>query len=268
MKRIIAGILRMAKRKYNHIHASLHSKYGHNRATILNQELEKFQSCGLDQEKAIEQLNSILSDQGKQYNADRDSVHWLLFAALSERKKIKKILEIGTYEGEFTHILGKLFPDAEIVTVDLPENDPIIKATYNRANSEVLSSYADKQGHNTKDGNIRSVKSNTIFLMDALETGEKFDIIWVDGGHLYPDVAWDISIAYHILKPGGMMFCDDIIPSKKSYNNGYVSTESFEVLNYLEERIDSPVTYFLKRTDPYLYALDHTRKYVGLVKKK
>ena len=258
----------MMNRKLNHLRASLYSKYGHNRTLISNQELQKFQACGLDQEKAVEKLNAILSEQRIPYDSDSDSIHWLLFAALSQNRSYKKILEIGTYEGEFTHILGNLFPDAEIVTVDLPEHDPIMEATYNRANSEVLHSYKGKQEHNTAGKNIRTVKSNTLFLMDALQQGEKFDIIWVDGGHLYPDVAWDISNAYHLLNPGGMMFCDDVIPSKKAYDNGYVSTESYDVLNYLGERIESPVTYFLKRTNPYFYALDHTRKYVALVQKK
>jgi predicted O-methyltransferase YrrM len=268
MKRIIAGIKRMVKRRRNHMRASLYSKYGHDRVTTSNQEMVKFESWGLDYEKAVQMLNTVLSDQDNRYNADRDSIHWALFSALSEKKSFKKILEIGTYEGEFTHILGKLFPKSKIVTVDLPDHDPIVESTYNRANSDILKSYVEKQDRNTEGENIRTMKTNTLFLLDALSSGEKFDLIWIDGGHLYPDVAWDICNAYHLLEEDGMMLCDDIIPSKKPYNNGYVSTESYEVLNYLEERIASTVTYFLKRTDPYLYALEHTRKYVALMQKK
>lgn len=257
----------MIVRKQNHLWASIYSKYKHNKGLIAEQELAKFDKLGFNKNKAVEKLNMILAEQGKQYDSNRDSIHWLLFTALSAKKPIKKILEIGTYEGEFTHILSHLFPDSEIVTVDLPEYDPLVKATYNRDNADVLRSYTELQNSNTQSENIRTLKTNTMFLLDALLPGEKFDLIWIDGGHLYPDISWDISNAYHLLEDGGIMLCDDVIPSKKSYNNGYVSTESWEVLNYLEERINSPVAYFLKRTDPYLYALDHTRKYVALVQK-
>ena len=108
---------------------------------------------------------------------------------------------------------------------------------------------------------------NTLFLLSNISLDEKFDLIWVDGGHLYPDVAWDLSNAYHLLNKGGYLLCDDVVKSDKYYSNGYVSTDSYEVLNYLEERIDGGITYFLKRISWVLYPRIKTRKYVALLKK-
>jgi predicted O-methyltransferase YrrM len=125
-----------------------------------------------------------------------------------------------------------------------------------------------KQKINTNLDNIRLIKSNTFFLMDQLKKNEKFDLIWVDGGHLYPDIAWDLCNAYYLLNEGGILLCDDIIMSDKKYKTNYVSTESWEVLKYIEQRISSPITFLLKRLAPTLYSRKYSRKYVAVLKKK
>ena len=103
--------------------------------------------------------------------------------------------------------------------------------------------------------------------MDKLNSKEKFDIIWVDGGHLYPEVAWDICQCFHLLNNGGYMLCDDIIKSKTNYKTKYVSTESFRVLKYLDERYISKNTYFLKRLNPKSLSNKFLKKYVSIIKK-
>ena len=48
------------------------------------------------------------------------SIHWLLFCSISNVSSIINILEIGTYDGETTQLLSKIFPNSSIATIDLP----------------------------------------------------------------------------------------------------------------------------------------------------
>ena len=269
LQKIINRIVFRLKTILRRIKSIAYVKFRHNPQEVLRVEEDKFERTFLYPKNAEKKLNKILmAKYGRTYDQNQDSVHWLLFSALSNEFQFKKILEIGTYDGEFTNILGQLFPDAAIKTVDLPDSDPIVASSYDRADKEKFSTYSEKQSKNTKLKNVTCLKTNTLFLLSALEDGEKFDLIWVDGGHLLPDVAWDICNAYYLLNEGGFMLCDDVILSNRYYNNKYVSTDSWEVLKYLEERIEHSITYFLKRMDPYLYSHDHSRKYVALLAKK
>tara|TARA_B100001971_G_C18207116_1_gene548332 strand:- start:50 stop:871 length:822 start_codon:yes stop_codon:yes gene_type:complete len=254
---------------FNKVYSFLYLVLFHNQEEIINKENKKFEDLGMDMGSAIEKLNNILHTKyDRNFNRNSDSIHWLIFSALSNNKKYNKILEIGTYDGEFTNILGNLFPSSEITTVDLPKHDPLMASFYNRGSSPLFLEYMKKQKINTNLDNIRLIKSNTFFLMDQLKKNEKFDLIWVDGGHLYPDIAWDLCNAYYLLNEGGILLCDDIIMSDKKYKTNYVSTESWEVLKYIEQRISSPITFLLKRLAPTLYSRKYSRKYVAVLKKK
>tara|TARA_B110000003_G_scaffold37911_1_gene34699 strand:- start:10725 stop:11519 length:795 start_codon:yes stop_codon:yes gene_type:complete len=244
--------------------------FNYNYELILKTENSKMLSLGLDANKAVDKLNSVLESLNlKKYDANNDSVHWKLFSALSISNKNDnlEILEIGTYTGNFTKILSNLFPKANITTVDLPYDDPILRNSYDRKNSDAFSKYVKIQKENIKSNNISLISTNTLFLLDSLKDQKKFDIIWIDGGHLYPEIAWDICQSFYLLKKGGYMLCDDIIKSSKDYKTDYVSSEAFRVLNYLDERHDSKNNYFLKRLDSYRLSNIYTKKYVSLIKK-
>ena len=176
-------------------------------------------------------------------------------------------MEIGTFDGEFTNMLENLFPNSKITTVDLPKEDPLMASFYNRGKSHLYEQYVNKQNINTNSNKIKVIKSNTFFLLNAIGENKKFDLIWVDGGHLYPDIAWDLCNAYHLLNEGGMLLCDDVIMSEKKYKTRYVSTESWEVLKYMEKRISNRAIYLLKRFDSSLYSSKYSRKYVAVLKK-
>ena len=149
----------------------------------------------------------------------------------------------------------------------MPEEDPILKKLYNRDSQKVLSEYLKKQKNNTAAENIKSIKKNTFFLLDKIDPKNKFDFIWVDGGHTYPDIAWDLSNSYFLLSENGILMSDDTILHKNKYNNGYVSTDSREVLNYIADRTKVFIFHFLKRLDPHLFSLKFSRKYVTVLKK-
>jgi predicted O-methyltransferase YrrM len=241
---------------------------GYDLRAIREEEKIKFAAAGLDYDLGVKQLNACLSAMGsKPYplNGGMASVHWLLFACLGQSFQPRRILEIGTYDGQTTALLARLFPQSEVVTVDLPISDPILLQTYGRANRKTMADFERTRAANTGAPNIVSMKINSFFL-PAVLTG-KFDLTWVDGGHLYPEIAWDLCNAYHLVRDGGYVMCDDVMNNPESYSDGYVSPDSERVLRYLCERTRDSLTLFLKRDSARESADPRTRKFVALLKK-
>jgi len=230
-------------------------------------ENEKFQNANLDVREALSLLDPLLARRrGHGFEWAKDSIHWLVFAAYAKSgKSINRILEIGTFDGEFTWLLSQLFPETTIVTVDLPEGDPLLRGLYDREDEEKYVQYQAIQKNNINQPNIQALKTNSLFLLNHV--APSFDLIWVDGGHLYPEVAWDISHAWYLCAPGGAVLCDDVINSHRVYRNQYVSTESFEVIEYLTGRVGIKPDLFLKRLNSEYYTFQHTRKYVARLNK-
>lgn len=195
------------------------------------------------------------------------SVHWLLFSCLSELSPmpIRRILEIGTYDGETTSLLSKLFPLAEITTVDLPDADPMFRGLYLRGDAQVAADFNARRCANLKAGNIEYKAVNSFFLHGQVQGA--FDLIWVDGGHLYPEVAWDICNAYSLCAMGGYIMVDDVIAHPRGFRDAYVSPDSHAVLQYVAARTSDAPTYFLKRAGCRWSAVPRRRKYVALLKK-
>ena len=239
-----------------------------NGSSIAESENTKLRDAGLDVAAALSLLNPLLvGRRGRAFDYAEDSIHWVVFAAYARAgHRVQRILEIGTFDGEFTWLLSQLFPDTRIIAIDLPENDPLLRGLYDRENDGKYNRYLALQGANTNHPNIQALKVNSLFLLDHV-TGP-FDLIWVDGGHLYPEVAWDICQAWHLCAPGGTLLCDDVIDSHQHYQDDYVSTESFEALEYLTNRVvGTKLELFLKRQNPEYHAFRHLRKYVAQVKK-
>lgn len=80
------------------------------------------------------------------------------------------------------------------------------------------------------------------------------DLIWLDAGHQFPEVAWDHFYCLSTLTPSGWLLSDDIEPDKPCG----------QTLRYFEER-GFDVRYLLKRETPedYLWR----PKMLGLVRK-
>lgn len=228
---------------------------------------KKFDSLGFDWQEALKKLNFTLKSMGqKPFNFDEDSIHWLIFSALSlKAEKYPNILELGTFTGSFTHLASKLFPESRITTVDLSENDPLFLKLYSRHDPDRLQEYRKLQARNLNSPNIMSLQLNTFFLLDKVRG--PFDLIWVDAGHHYPEIAWDICNAYHLCRPGGTVLCDDLIPKDIQYHSTHVSPAGYETLTYIQDRLPSSLTLFLKRRSLDRYLNKQKRRYVGYLAK-
>jgi predicted O-methyltransferase YrrM len=228
-------------------------------------ENKKFINLNLQGRLGEDRLNKILVEIGMEpYNEATDSVHWLLFSCLKELNlHINNILEIGTYDGQTTLILSHLFPNAQITTIDLPESDPIFKNTYRRNDETKLTEYKKRQQHNLKRENINYLEVNSFFISEKIQ--DRFDLIWVDGGHLFPEISWDLCNAYHFLNRSGFLMCDDVVINKSGYRDDYVSPDSFQVFEYIKERITGEIAYFLKRNSKIWSSNPKKRKYIGVL---
>jgi predicted O-methyltransferase YrrM len=233
-------------------------------------EIIKFTHANLDYELGKKKLDGIIKEIGRtKYENDQSarSIHWIIFACLSDHSPIliRRILEIGTFDGETTSILSKLFPNSEIVTVDLPENDPILRSSYARHDDLKFRDFKIKQTANLEEKNIKALSVNSFFL--PREVDGQFDLIWVDGGHLYPEIAWDLCNAYNFCSPNGFIMVDDVIMHPRGFRDAYVSPSSFKVIKYLTLREQVDEFYFLKRNSARWSSVPRRRKFVALLRK-
>ena len=228
----------------------------------------QFVSAGFDFERSLIRLNEILQESDLpdfEHQTGMGSIHWVLFCSLSLRYDIREILEIGTYDGQTAAILTSIFPESHVTTVDLPPDDPLVKAqAYDRPHP-TTKPLSERRRINTQHPRIEYRTSNSFFLPELLD--RQFDMIWIDGGHRFPEIAWDICNAYHLCKPGGWLMCDDVIQHPDGIADEYTSTESHGVLEYVSQRSGEPVRCFLKRTSAAWAANPRKRKSVALMRK-
>ena len=178
-------------------------------------------------EEAESKLLSIVSRNNiyfKSKDTKKQALENLYFTALSfKNPSIKNILEIGTGKGDMTSILSTLWPDSEIVTCDIPEYDPEFKELAIRKEDDAFE-------RNINRDNITFHSKNSFFLPTFAK--KKFDLIWVDGGHDYPSVAWDIMFAYNNCKKGGYIFMHDV---------SEVKHDVLPVINYIKSIIPEEI---------------------------
>jgi len=231
-------------------------------------ERRKFDKAGFQYDESLKKLESILRELGKPdfcLQRGMGSIHWVLFCSISHVSSIENILEIGTFDGETAQLLSKIFPNSNVTTIDLPDDDPIFSRTYQREDAKSREEFRERQKKHLSDTRITFLSKNSFFLPDLVR--KKFDLIWIDGGHLYPAIAWDICNAYHLCNPGGWIMCDDVITNSNGLRDGYVSPDSYEILEYIKERTKDEVSYFLKRESPEWSADPKKRKFVAVMRK-
>lgn len=192
-------------------------------------------------EEARKKLKGIAPDDWA-YDLKGTFQH-LYFAMVSVAiSDVKNILEMGTGLGETTAVLSGLFPTARIYTLDVPRGD----GEFRKRAWRNLPHKKDGKARFRKNidrENIIYINRNSFFL-PGLELPEKFEVIFVDGGHLYPAVAWDIMFAYHHLQDDGFVFMHD-------YSIAFIPKHSRvkSVLDYLASRIVEEILLFPGSSD-------------------
>jgi predicted O-methyltransferase YrrM len=103
-----------------------------------------------------------------------------------------RIVEVGTFRGNFAYqILSIVQPD-ELITIDID---------YSRFDRDRLSKHP-------RFSSIKMVTGNSYDMISQLPDNT-FDMIYIDGDHTYPFVKKDIEAAHPKLRTGGLMIAND-----------------------------------------------------------
>lgn len=121
-------------------------------------------------------------------------------------QNVKNVLEIGSGMAQNTILFSRLFPEAKIYTVDIPNSDPDwVRTVKSKPGSEGAKLY---QYNMSRGKNIVRINSNSFFL-PSLNLPNEFEFILVDGAHDFPQVAGDIMYSYSRISDGGFLFMHD-----------------------------------------------------------
>jgi hypothetical protein len=222
---------------------------------------------GLDRNAGLTKLNELLLKlYGKEYDETTNmwSEHLVLFASISESDiKISKILEIGTFDGETTKILSYLFPESEILTIDLPRValGEIEMYKYKTGDPEFESL---RNLNLTQSKNVQFKEMNSLQLLNS---STKFDLIWIDGDHSYPIAAIDIANSLRLLTLRGMAICDDVYMDSSKKNTPGRSNCSYETLCCLSEAKLICYSLIRKRVGIDFNSANSNEKFLGIIKK-
>jgi hypothetical protein len=151
----------------------------------------------------------------KQFNTDKKnhgymSLYHPLFLKL---KNIKKVLEIGIYQGESLKMLSAYFKDALICGMDI--ND---------------CSCFDSEKIKTFICNQENKNDLEKFIQ---ESGSEFDLIIDDGGHTMKQQQTSFGVLFKFLKPGGTYILEDLHTSK--LEGWFTSDDEIKTLDMLEK---------------------------------
>ena len=234
-----------------------------------NEQNNTFNLLSLNRIGGIENLNLVKKDLNLETYSKREmsSEHEVLFSSISINKnlKINNILEIGTYDGFNALLLSKLFPNAKIDTIDLPEDDNDFINFYGRKN--LINEFINKRNNLlSKNNNINFFSLNSLNLLNHKK---KYDMIWVDGAHGYPTACIDIINSINLINDNGLILCDDIFKNIDHVNSDkiYHSIASYETLSELQKQGLLKFKLIYKRLDPINNCLNYKRKFVGILNK-
>ena len=223
----------------------------------------QMKEIGLVREDGLTRLDDVLQDvMSKSYdeNDGMFSEHLVLISSISlSNSNIKRVLEVGTHDGRTALILSRLFPTAEIITIDLPSDEKSFEETYSRDNS--VNEFTNKRNNLISEvDNIDFREVNSIRLC---EWEESFDLIWIDGAHGYPVVAMDVINSYRLANEGAFILIDDIWKSVELSDAMYKSIGGIESLNILVNAILISKYYLFHKRLGCIFNYPGQKKYVG-----
>lgn len=129
------------------------------------------------------------------------------------RAAIQAILEIGAFEGRTTVFAAQYFPNARVVSIDP-------WAAYAEMDALDAAEKAFRQNTAPFGERVTAIKGYSSDVLPGLvETGDAFDIIFVDGSHAYDDVVVDTDFAWRLLKTGGVIIWDDYLWRRADYGD-------------------------------------------------
>lgn len=227
-----------------------------------------YQTLNLNRELAINNLRSKFKTIFQfEYNENNEmfSEHYIIFCALNLhlKGKIRRILEIGTHNGQCAKFLSHTFQNSKIVTIDLPDDEENFQETYGRKKG--LAKFQTERHKNLKNlKNVEFIQKNSLSL--TIDNPATFDLIWVDGSHMDPVVSIDIANAIRLISKNGHIIVDDVFKARL-LSSEYENCSSWNAIcQFKESGLIKSVTLIPKRISmknniPYL-----TQKYLAVLR--
>lgn len=138
------------------------------------------------------------------------------------------VIEIGLFEGNTTfnlsYNLAKNNPNYTHYAIDpYGDSDDLPDSEIVRARELFLENL---NGYEYKD-NIKFINDYSWYgLLDLIVNNVQADLIYIDGDHRASSVLEDLVLSFRLLKPGGIILCDDSLSWKHRDKNGTPSLQS------------------------------------------
>lgn len=137
-----------------------------------------------------------------------------VIATLAKQGNVKRVLEIGTFDGNTTLLISTNLDDrGSVVTVDLPPDYDLEKGSANLKYATVLNMTPRQLLGRQLQGQALANRITQIHgdsaTLDWNTFGGPFDLIFIDGCHEEPYVRSDSENALRQLAPGGMIAWHD-----------------------------------------------------------
>lgn len=223
-----------------------------------------FKKFDLDRQQGIFKINKILPKNiANEYNML--SEHCLLFSSISLKTNSLNILEIGTYDAKNVDLLSKLFSNSSITTIDLKDDDFNFSNLYNRNNSLIRKNFINERNQIiNKLKNVKFIQMNSINLIN---NKVKYDLIWIDGAHNFPTIAFDIVNSIKLISDNGLIICDDVWINTPFFGeDGYNSIATYKSLLELKKVGIIDFELVFKRLDKKNNCNPKNRKYLAIIK--
>jgi len=162
-------------------------------------------------------------------------------------------------------LLSKLFPLANILTIDLPDDAKEFQNTYGRTDKSIRENFI--KSRNKVIGLAKNINFKQFNSLNLTFEKEKFDLIWVDGAHGYPQVTIDIINSIRLCNLNGLILCDDIFKHEiKNQDEMYYSNATIETIKLLASEKIISYDLFLKRIENKYNYFPQEQKFIGLIK--
>ncbi len=161
-----------------------------------------------------------------------DNIKYLKTFLKNKNNNIKKILEIGSYEGNSTVFFLNYFNFSIIHCVDIWTDQ---NKNYQNINFKSVEDRFDKNLINFKDRIIK-IKLNSKKYFQKRSDFD-FDLVFIDGSHYYKHVYADAINAFKVVKINGYILFDDYLFKYRAKENAHPIYAINKFLNKYKNKI-------------------------------
>jgi predicted O-methyltransferase YrrM len=149
---------------------------------------------------------------GKDFTSDWSSTRFSTWASVLAElvDSDVKILEIGSWEGRSAVFFLEYMPRSKITCIDTFEGSPLLRSIP-KWNEAIPHSQMRFDSNLLPYGSRveKICSSSSLALPSLLQSGRRFDLIYIDGSHDRDDVIVDTVLSWRLLNESGILIWDD-----------------------------------------------------------